>query len=66
MFNNVDALDFRASRIVSDIALMSRLHFSYSDLKKLSEKKRNTFLWYLSCEDRKIKQREIEAQMRGK
>lgn len=66
MFGNTRFDDVRVARMMGDIALMSRLHLSLKDVKSLSEKKREAFLWYLKCEDRKIEMKRKEAELRSR
>lgn len=51
-------------RFMGDMAMVSRMHMSPDSLKKLPERKRALYLWYLYCEDRKAKQKETEADIR--
>lgn len=66
MFDNSSFDDVRVGRMIGDIALIGRLGLSLKDVKDLPEKKRDAFLWYLKCEDRKIGQKKIEAELRGR
>ena len=66
MFETQFPEDARFSRLIGDIALMTRMHLSHGEMKSLPERKRNAFLWYLTCEDRKMKQKVVEAELRGR